>query len=192
MSCAALAATGGTVALQLLGALALVLVGLGVVLVLRRRRRRGGRHVGISIAVTLLLVAGVTAIGVPGSLEPAQAAGTCSLTITQTSTMIGLAPGRAPEAITGLVTNNGSDDTDIVAIVVSIASVTKAPGPGAPAGICSASDFILVTPRMAVGVTLAAGGSTTFSGASIGFQNGPTNQNACKGSTVHLAYTTVP
>jgi hypothetical protein len=82
------------------------------------------------------------------------------------------------------------DDTVIVAIVVSIASVTKVPG--AAAGVCDASDFTLLAPRMNIGATLTPGGSTPFSGASIGFRDGLANQNACKGSTVNLAYTTVP
>jgi len=191
MSCTDLALTGGPAVLQLVGALALLLIGLGVVLVLRRRRRAGAHHrIRAAIAITLLVILGGAVTGISTSLEPAQAAGACSLSIAQTSTISGLEPGRAPDAITGLVTNNGSDHTVIVAIVVSIASVT--PAPGAPAGPCDASDFLLRDPRMAVGITLAPGGSTVFGGASIGFRDGPTNQNACKGSTVQLAYTTVP
>jgi LPXTG-motif cell wall-anchored protein len=194
MWCGDLAFTGsGPVVLQLLGALAVVLIGL--VLVLRRRRREGahrGSSAVLGAALALLIAVGIVAI--PVSPDAAQAAcpaaSVNSLRIVQTSTMSGLAPNRAPAAITGLVTNNGSDDTVIVAIVVSIASVTTAPG--AAAGTCDASDFTLLAPRMNLGVTLPPGGSTPFSGASIGFQNGLANQNACKGSTVNLAYTTVP
>jgi hypothetical protein len=180
MSCAALAMTGGSVTLQLVGALALMLLGLGIVLVIRRRR-----GAAIALVVMVLLVA----VSVTPD-APAQAAGICSLKIVQTSTMNGLAPGRAPDAITGLVTNNGTEETDIVGIVVSIASVTTAPG--AAAGTCDASDFTLLNPLMLIGVRLPPGGSTTFGGASIAFRNGLTGQNACKGSTVVLSYSTVP
>jgi hypothetical protein len=132
---------------------------------------------------------------ISGPIAPAAAAcGTApvapanSLTIVQTSTMSGMSPTTGPQAITGLVTNNGPDDTTIVAIVVGISSVTKAAG--APAGPCDASDFILFNPRMVVGAPLASGGgSTTFGGASIGFRSKPANQDGCKWSTVNLAYT---
>jgi hypothetical protein len=189
MPCTDLAFTGsGPVLLQLLGAIAVVLIGL--VLVLRGRRRRA--RVALGAALFVLLIG--AAVVIPAAHDSAQAACTTSaansLTIRQTSTMSGLMPGRAPQAITGLVTNNGSDDTVIVAIEVSIASVTKAAG--AVAGTCDASDYVLLAPRMNIGATLAPGGSTTFSGASIGFSNGPANQDACKGATVNLTYTTLP
>jgi hypothetical protein len=184
MSCTDLAMTGGSVAVQLLGGLGLLLLGLGIMLVVRRPRRNRP-----AVVVVALLVIGTVA-GLSAPPAPAQAAGTCSLRIVQTSTMSGLAPGRAPDAITGLVTNNGTEETRIVAILVSIASVTTAPG--AAAGTCDASDFTLLDPLMLIGVTLPPGGSTTFGGASIGFRNGPMVQNACKGATVGLAYATVP
>jgi len=112
------------------------------------------------------------------------------LTITQTSTMRGLAPGVEPKDITGLVVNNGPDDTFITAIVVDIVGVERASG--AVAGRCDASDYVLLDVRMPVGQALAPyGGSTTFTGASIGFKNKPAkNQDACQGATVRLRYRT--
>jgi hypothetical protein len=112
-----------------------------------------------------------------------------SLTITQTSTMDNLAPGADPKAITGLVVNNGPDDTFITAVAVDIVGVVRAAG--APAGTCDASDYALVGVRMPVGRALAPfGGSTPFAGASIGFNNKSTNQDACQGATVQLRYLT--
>ena len=110
-----------------------------------------------------------------------------SLTVTQTSTMAGLAPNVAPTAITGMVTNNSADETYIAEVVVSILGVTKAAG--AASGVCDASDYLLMAPAMPVGQLLAGGASTNFAGASIGFADKLTNQDACQGATVTLLYT---
>jgi hypothetical protein len=188
MPCADLAFTGsGPQTLLWVAAAVLLLV--GAVLVMRRR-------ILIGLGVALLVIVAIAAGGLPGSVSPAEAASSCtaqagnSLTITQTSTMSGLMPGGARAAITGLVTNNGPDDTDIADIVVSISSVTKAAG--AVAGTCDASDYILLDPTMAVAARLGAGASIAFSGASIGFRTTAANQNACKGATVNLLYSTTP
>ena len=57
--------------------------------------------------------------------EPRSAAN--SLTVSQTSVMKGLAPGIAPVAIAGVVTNNGADSTDIIAVDVEITGVVTLP-----------------------------------------------------------------
>ena len=54
------------------------------------------------------------------------------------------------------------------------------------------SDYRLVATQMPLGRTLSPGGTTPFAGASIGFSNKTTNQDACQGATVHLHYTTNP
>lgn len=160
----------------------------GVLLLLSRRR-------GKAVTVVLLVLLSSAAMSIT-SRTPAQAqAPYCPpaenwLTITQTSVMLGLAPGAAPVPIAGIVANNGTDSTDIVAIDVEITGVTTDVGP-AP-GICDPSDYFLVDSRMPVGVTLAPGGSTVFGGASIGFSNKSTNQDTCKGATIHLLYTANP
>jgi LPXTG-motif cell wall-anchored protein len=113
-----------------------------------------------------------------------------SLTITQTSVVTDLGPGRPAAALTGAITNNGPDSTHITAINVEITSVTLALD--ASPGTCSSSDYELFDARMPVGHTLAAdGGSTVFSGASLGFADKTTQQDACQRATVHLLYTAV-
>ena len=190
MDCADLAVTGLDAGVPLAVAAVILVAGIGLLLLARNRRR-----LRTALLVALLLPAVVIGVGSVGM--PAAQAATIgcvadpgagnSLTITQTSTMSGLAPNRIPAPITGLVTNNGADDTVITEIVVSIFAVTKAPG--ATAGSCDASDYLLVSPRMPVGLPLAAGGSAAFSGASIGFRDKVSNQDACKGATVALLYT---
>jgi hypothetical protein len=111
-----------------------------------------------------------------------------ALSIVQTSAMTGLAPDVPPSAIAGRVTNMSADDTYIVQITASVYAVTKANG--ASPGTCDATDYVILAPVMPVGQALAGGASTTFSGASIGFLNKSSNQDACQGATVTLLYRT--
>jgi len=102
-------------------------------------------------------------------------------------TVAGLAPGVAPAPITGRLVNHGVGTTHITAVDVEIAFI--APMPNSSAGACGANDYKLIAPRMPVGRNLGPGGSTGFAGASIGFDNKKTNQDACKGAAIHLLYT---
>lgn len=190
MNCDPLPRTGpDDLALLLIIALACLVV--GAVLVGLARRHRGGAPVTLATAVLV----GVALLLGPGAAAPAEAvdcvAADNSLTVTQTSTMAGLAPGVAPVPITGRVVNNGPDSTYIDVVTVEITSVTTAPG--TPAAACDASDYLLLDTTMAVGRTLGPdGGAASFSGASIGFANKAFNQDACQRATVHLRYTANP
>lgn len=194
MQCDPLPNTGlDTSVLPVLAVAAVCLVvGLGVLLLARRRRHR----TATTLLLLLFLSGGAAMVLVPTSPALASPAdctsadpGDNSLTITQTSTMAGLAPGIAPAGITGLVVNNGPDSTFITAIAVEIVSVTTEPG--SAAGPCDATDYTLLDSRMLVNRELGPGGSTTFTGASVGFSDKSTNQDACQRATVHLRYTTV-
>jgi hypothetical protein len=110
-----------------------------------------------------------------------------AVTVTQTSALLGLAPGVAPTPITALVTNTSSDTVQIAAVVVEITSVTLA-SDAAP-GTCGPSNYVVSGARMAVGRTLDAGQSVTVNGASIGFRSIGVNQDACQRAVVQLAYT---
>ena len=165
---------------------------LGAMLLLATRRRRRGSAVISSLMIVTILGAVLTfPPGVPAHAETSDC-GTArnSLTVTQTSTMEGLAPGLAPVPITGLVVNNGPDSTYLAAVEVEITSVTTRPG--TDAGTCDAGDYHLLDTRMPVGRTMDPGGSVPFAGASIGFMNKPVNQDACQQAVVHLLYTAKP
>jgi hypothetical protein len=198
-----LAATGVPVLGLVALAAVVVLVGIVVLLVAGLRRPRGGVAVGL---VALLVVAGWSAhqpgarasspsscatqggsgsTGGGGSGIDSASAG--KLVITQTSLDADLGPGRPAEPLVGLVVNHGSSATVITTITVTIASVAKAPG--AAVGPCDATDYVIVDPVMPVGRTVAAGGSTTFRGATIGFRDKDTDQDGCQGARVALLYT---
>ena len=126
-----------------------------------------------------------------GSLPAQRDPANNSLTIVQTSVMEGLAPGIAPKAIAGIVSNNGPDSTFITAIKVEIVGVVVDPTAATP-GACDPSDYYLRDSRMPVGRILGPGGVTWFAGAAIGFSNKSINQDACKGATIQLLYTANP
>lgn len=190
MRCDLLPTTGLSTPLAAVLAIALCCVAVGTLVVVARARHRRSA-LG---ALLLVLVLAVT-VGPGLAAAPAQAAATgCvqddadgRLTVTQTSTMDGLAPGVAPAPITGLLVNVSTDETVVAAVDVEILSVVPA-GTGA----CSAEDYTVVDPRMRVDETLQGGASTTFDGASIGFRSSAENQDACQGATVRLLYTVVP
>jgi len=195
MDCDTLAATGANATTALILVLAVSCLALGT-WVLMMVRRRGGR-VGTAALLLMVLVGGFAvaataptpAQAAPGDCPPRPAAEN-SLTITQTSVLRGLAPGVLPVRITGSVVNNGTDDTFIKAIEVEISSVSQLPE--SPRGHCDKTDYVLLDRLMPVNKALAPGGSTTFTGAFIGFSNKSVNQDGCQRATVHLHYTAVP
>jgi hypothetical protein len=191
MNCAPLPSTGLDANLGLLLLLATACLTAGTITLLMARR--SGR--GAATALMLLLVVGTVSTITAGVASQAATSGCSSaadnsLTVTQTSTLEGLAPGIAPVPITGRVVNNATDSTYITAVDVEITSLT--PGPGSPAGTCGASDYHVLDTRMPVGRTLGPGGSTSFAGASIVFSDKTSNQDACQDAIVHLLYTANP
>ena len=154
----------------------------GLLLLISARSRRR-RTTAIAVAM-ILLTAGLSA-GRPDESSAEPAAPSC-ITISQTSLMNGLAPGVAPAAITGLITNHWPETVFVTTVTVSVGSVTTAPG--STGGTCDASDLILLDPEMPVGRALPPGESAEFTGASIGFNDKPVNQDACRGALIGLEY----
>jgi len=54
---------------------------------------------------------------------------------------------------------------------------------------CDATDYTLAGAAMAKNAEVPADDTGTWTGATIKFNNKATNQDACKGATVNLAYT---
>jgi hypothetical protein len=108
-----------------------------------------------------------------------------AVAVTQTSTVSGLVPGGAAQAIDFKINNPSSTPQYISNVAVSISSITK---DGSVAAGCSTDDFALVQPN-AINKDLASG-DTQFdnSGASLKMVNKSTNQDGCKGVTVNLAF----
>ena len=151
---------------------------------------RGRRPLVVGALIALALTGAAYAYWTAGGsgTGTAQAGDVVALTANQTSTLTAMYPGDSAQTITGNFDNPNSGSVYVSNVVVSIASVAKAPG--AVAGTCDASDFTLADRTMAVGEQVPSGtGVGAFSGATIKFNNkANANQDACKNATVNLAY----
>lgn len=117
------------------------------------------------------------------------------VTVAQNSSVTGLVPGGAAQALDFTVTNSSATtDVQITSVVI---------GFGTFAAGCSAADFTIVQPsKPSVGtpVSIAGGGNAAFTsaagagptagtGASIQMVNRAVNQDGCKLASVPLTYT---
>jgi hypothetical protein len=141
-----------------------------------------GLVAGLALGVTGVAVAYWSSTG-SGSGTASTGSADNALSIVQTAAPTGMAPGIAATTISGTITNNSATQNAYVdSVTVSIASVDSI-------GTCDASDYTLSFPVMSVTTDLAPGASTSFSGATLGFNDKPTtNQDGCQGATVHLSY----
>jgi len=140
--------------------------------------------------VTLVIAGSAFAFwtaGGSGTGSAGVAAGTSALTANQTTVLTAMYPGDSAQTISGNFDNPNSGPIYVSTVTASISSVTKATG--APAGTCDATDFTLASAAMTVNAEIAAGTAKgAFTGATIKFNNKASNQDACKGATVNLAY----
>jgi hypothetical protein len=197
--CSGLAFTGLGYSVLAIAIVAIACLAAGIVVVGHAKQRS---RLGVSVALLLVLGLCVT-IGMAGASSARAATSDCgnstptttptpspapssTLTLTQTSTITSLAPGIAAATISGTSTNNGLDNIFVEMVEVRIDTITKAPH--AAAGTCDASDYILLNPQMAVNQSVPPHGSVQFTGATLGFNDRSTNQDACKGATVRLTY----
>lgn len=141
----------------------------------------------------LMLLGGGLAYGywsITGTGAGSGATGTAAaITINQSSTVTGLAPGAPARTLSGTFSNTNSGPVYVTSVTASIASVTKATG--APAGTCDATDYTLSGATMAVGAEIPTGTNQgAWTGATIAFNNKTNaNQDGCKGATVAFSYT---
>jgi hypothetical protein len=114
---------------------------------------------------------------------------TTAVTVKQTGGAIsGLAPGVAAQTLSGNFDNPNGGPVYVATVTASISSVVKASG--AAAGTCDSTDYTLTGAAMTVGAQVPAGNAQgSWTGATLAFNNKATNQDACKGATVNLAYT---
>ena len=108
------------------------------------------------------------------------------ITAVQTSVITTMAPGVAPQILSGNFTNPNS-------FLVKVATVTAVIGtPTGGTGGCLATDFVLGgTIPMAPNAEIPAGTAQgAWSGTTIAFNDlSGTNQDRCKGVTVPITYT---
>ena len=141
----------------------------------------------------LMLVGGGVAFAywtVGGSGTGTAATGTTSNILpVQTSTVTDMHPGDTAQTLTGNFTNGDEGPVYVGTVTASIDSITLAAS--AAPGTCDATDYILANAVMNVDAEVPVGfRQGAWSGATIKFNDKPTtNQDACKGAIVNLAYT---
>jgi hypothetical protein len=146
--------------------------------------------VAISAVCVLLAAGGAYAYWTAGGSGTGSApVGTSApLTAIQTTTLTAMYPGDTAQIISGNFNNTNAGLAYVGTVTASISSVAKAVG--APAGTCDSSDFTLANAAMTVNAEVPAGTAQgAWTGASLKFNDKTTtNQDACKGATVSLAY----
>jgi hypothetical protein len=109
-----------------------------------------------------------------------------AISAVQTSTVTDMAPGDAAQSLNGTFLNTNDGPVYVSTVTASISSVTKAVG--AVAGTCDATDYTLASAIMTINAEALADDTSTWTGATIKFNNKVTNQDQCKDATVNLAY----
>ena len=145
------------------------------------------------IAVALAIASGVayaywTSTG-SGDGQASAAASIAGIKVNQTGTLSAMYPGDSPQTLSGNFTNSTSGPVYVGHVNVSILAVENPVG--TPAVGCSDTDFDLIG-SAAVNAEVAVGSpaTPTWSGPTIKFHNKAVNQDACKGATVILHYST--
>ena len=142
----------------------------------------------VALAASISGYAYWTATG-SGTGTGSAAAGTANVTVNQTTVLAAMYPGDTAQTISGNFNNPNPGPVYILTVTASISSVVKAGG--APAGTCDATDFTLANATATVNAEVPAGNAKgAWSGPTIHFNDKASNQDACKGATVNLAYTT--
>ena len=146
------------------------------------------------VTVALALASGVayaywTSTG-SGNGSMTAAASITGITVNQTGTLTAMFPGDAAQTLHGTFTNSTGSPVYVGHVNVSISKVEKPAGTLAVG--CDATDFDL-NGSAAVNAEVPVGSPSTmlWSGHTIQFKDKTTsNQDACKGATVLLSYST--
>jgi hypothetical protein len=144
------------------------------------------KRIAVGAAAAIFAVGGVVAYAYwtgGGSGTGTATAGTpASLTVNQTGAAVtGVFPGGPSKSLSGTF-NNPSAGPVYVANVTATVSSTSAIG-------CSASDFVVSGTATVAAEIPAGNGQGAWSGLSIAMTDTGSNQDACKGATINIAYT---
>jgi hypothetical protein len=139
--------------------------------------------IGIGVAVIGGGVAFAYFTGVGGGSGTATTGSNNPVVVKQTSTLTAVAPGVAPQALSGVFDNPNPGPVYVTAVSAAVTLTAT------PAG-CSASDYTIAGTG-AVGREIPAGlNQGTWNGLTIAFNNkAGTNQDGCKNAAVTITYT---
>jgi hypothetical protein len=107
------------------------------------------------------------------------------ITVNQTSTITGLAPGATAQVLSGDFDNPNASAVLVAHVDATITSVTGGTGG------CAVGDYTLAGFPAVVGLPTVAPGSAsgTWTGGTIQMVETGANQDNCQGATVHIDYT---
>ena len=132
----------------------------------RKNKRRATKVVALTAA---LVVAGGAAFAwwtSGGSGTGSATTGDVSaVTVVQTSTVSGLAPGLGAQTLSGTFTNPNTGPVYVGTVTVSISSVVKAAG--APAGTCNDTDYTLSNNPLTYNAEVLANDTSTWTGPMV-------------------------
>jgi hypothetical protein len=154
----------------------------------QHQEEKKNRKKRVAVVLTLtVLASGVSGLaysywttGGSGSGTATTAAGVSDITVVQTSTVSGLAPGLGAQDLEGNFNNPNTSPVHISTVVASL--TTDKVG-------CTEDDYTLVQPGVVNAEIPVGTGVGSWSGGSIAFKNDTArNQDACKGAVVTIAY----
>ena len=112
---------------------------------------------------------------------------TVPITVNQTTTVTGLAPGATAVPLTGTFSNTNAATVKVTGLTAAVTGVSPATG-------CSPSDYVIGgTAAIGNGGDVPNGTNVgSWSGLTVAFKNDPAvNQNGCKNATITITYTAV-
>lgn len=139
----------------------------------------------VSVISAALIAAGGGAYaywtGIGSGSSTATTGNVVAVTVNQTSTVVGLAPGLAAQPLSGTFINPNSGPVYVAAVTATVSGTDKSG--------CTAADYTIAG-TATVGAQVASGTSVgSWSGLTIQFKNTGMNQDACKDAVVTIAYT---
>lgn len=142
----------------------------------------------IAVVAVLMAAAGAYAYWTQagsGTGSATTATTTDDLVIEQTTSVVGLAPGGAAQALSGTIENTSTG-------TVRPASVTASLVPGDLPSGCVAADFTINNPTTTLPIgDILAGATGNWSGPTIQMNNTAVSQDGCKADTLVVTYTSL-
>lgn len=123
-----------------------------------------------------------------GTGTAASAAGEAAITVHQTTPATGLTPGGSGVTLAGTYDNPNTSPIHVEGLWASIGTITPAAG---AVGVCGPTNYVIGGSVAASDVGAGPGyGQGSWSGLTVKMLDSGVNQNACKGATVGINYTT--
>ncbi len=126
-----------------------------------------------------------------GGTGSATAGNVNPVTVTQTSTVTGMYPGRTPQLLAGDITNPNPGKVFVSSVTALVEPFSStAVDAGKPA--CTEADFV-IGGSAPVGVEMDPGVNVdAWSGLTVALTDAATNQDNCKGVSIQINYTANP